>query len=281
MSKSVFDGHMMPGHVGDRPRRLARAAKLYKAAGAAIFVLVVAVMPKLAVENVIDKGGSVAGAVSYGAVGVGCGGLLFGGLPWMVGVVYKWQSRQRAYLDGVQLTVIKVYGNPVVFDLSRAHVAVELVGGRFDNIDRDSGRFLIDDRSCQFMRGATRGRRRIDFVPMHPVLVLYDDDGSAVPIELCFVPSSQMRDSAEIVMLAQAIASNPDPRAQHAAGQLRTVARWPRLPYIVDAAADAVPATSADLPAHAEAPPTPVRVGEPAREIRLPADSSHVVRRAK
>src|SRR5690606_26685377 len=103
----------------------------------AVFVLVA--MPYLAVENVLDEGGTTGDMVGYIALGYGCGLPLFAGMPWLVGWTRRRQARQHLVLNGTQLTVVGLVGvtGANVFDLSRTRMRLELVGGvRSDNVTK-------------------------------------------------------------------------------------------------------------------------------------------------
>ncbi|MGH8791759.1 MAG: hypothetical protein ACRDXX_03835 [Stackebrandtia sp.] len=274
MAKVVHSGHAMPAHVGVMTEELAKSARRYKIAGYLVGVFVLVIMPYLGMENVAAEGGSVWDVVGYVALGYVCGVPLFAGVPWMVGFTKQRQAGERLFLNGTQLTVVgMVGGGGNVFDLRNARMEVELIGGvHEENAAKQlaqGNRVLLEQRQTQVGRGEINASKHYA-VPYHPVLVLYREaDGMAIPVELCHVGSRQMRDPREIYMLVQAMQFNPDPRARHVAGQLRTIARWRQLPHILDADPHAVPATPADYPEHAPVIPTPVRAGEPAPEIQV------------
>lgn len=218
--------------------------------------------------------GEVVGVAA--GVAVGCG--LVGGGPWLYGYSWRVQSRQELILDGAELTVGGGMSGPRglfphgVFDLTRAPLAVELVGGtrpkgmlgfrrghRRPLTQQEWARFVIRER-----RGQCIGSARL---PYHPVLLLQRDDGWLVPVELCDVTSRQMRDQREILQLARVMDGSHLERVRRAAGQLRTVARWARLPLITAAEPDAVPSTPADYPLGDPPLRTPVRSGDHEPEI--------------
>ncbi|WP_211253053.1 hypothetical protein, partial [Glycomyces tenuis] len=59
-----------------------------------------------------------------------------------------------------------------------------------------------------------------------------------------------------------------DPAIRHAAGQLRTVLRWTKLPVVHDAAPDAIPVSPEDA-SSAPVPRTPVISGVAGPEIKV------------
>lgn len=85
-------------------------------------------------------------------------------------------------------------------------------------------------------------------------------------IDLTNPRTRHMRSDREIPMREGTMRFAPDPATRLAAGQLRTVARWTRLPVIYETSPDAVPA-SPDGTGSAPTPRTPVVRGVPAPEI--------------
>lgn len=274
-------GIRMPAGIGGADRALIATARRYKIAGYLIGGFVLVIMPYLAVDNVRDEGGTTGEMIGYIGLGYACGLPLFAGLPWMVGFTKQRQAQQHLYLDGTRLTVVGLTGltGANVFDLARTRMRLELIGGqRVDNATRQlaAGKAaLVANRDNQVNRSPLAGVNLGPapakyFVPLHPVLILLrDGDDFQIPVELCHVASRQMRDPRETMLLAEAIRYNPDPAAQHVAGQLRTIARWAALPHITAAEPGAVPATPVDHPATAPVIPTPVHDGHPAAEITI------------
>lgn len=147
-------------------------------------------------------------------------------------------------------------------DLSRARVTVELVGGVRA---RGSDEPLLPKKPVHSDLSIRPGRY---FVPLHPVLRVEDrENANVIVVELCDVASRRMRDREQLAALAEVVGRAVG--ARHAAGQLRTLTRWQRLPHIIDADPDAIPSTPADRPPHAQVLPTAVRAGVPAAEIRI------------
>ncbi|HZE41485.1 MAG TPA: hypothetical protein VE172_22010 [Stackebrandtia sp.] len=271
----------MPARVGTTVGRLNRSGRGFKIAGAIIAVFVLFIMPYMALTNDESGNRTTWDVIWYVVLGYVCGLPLFAGVPWMVGFTQSRQANEQLVLNGTQLTVVGlIRSRPNVFDLSRARVRVELIGGRrTDSMTAELAqgkRIAVERREAQIGRGPLAGAgRRLPqsyFVPFHPVLVFYREaDDFAIPVELCDVASRAMRDPRETMAIAEAMRFNADPVVQHTAGQLRTIARWRQLPHITAARADAVPATPADYPYDAPPIPTPVQGGEPAPEIQFEA----------
>lgn len=197
--------------------------------------------------------------------GVACGLVVFFALPWSIGSHKRRQARQVMRLNGHQITVTggsrKAGGT---FDLGRIRAEVRLSG------PGDSGGTAMADLTDE------QRQARIDLIRKSldrntnagitprlytPTLVLHGDDGTKLPILLADNKSGEMRSPAEIHMLERALHVNPDPATRHAVAQLRTVARWSRLPAVYDARPDAIPPTPVDHPFDAPPPPTPVYAG--------------------
>lgn len=86
-------------------------------------------------------------------------------------------------------------------------------------------------------------------------------------IELADRRSRAMRLSDETRALEAAMRFGVDPAIQHAAGQLRTLLRWTRLPVIHDAAPDAIPASPPDA-ASAPIPRSPEPASPAGSKVR-------------
>lgn len=253
--------------AADGPQRMKQRGRRYQIAGAIVALAIIGLTVRMGME---DPDRSVASLI----IGLLCGIGLFAGLPWMIGAVKQRHARQRVHINGTQVTVVGLVKRaPNVLDMRTTRASVELVGGPYsDNTTKhlaQGSRMAIYDRRHQVERGAINLSKRY-FVPYHPVLVLFrPEDEFALPVELCHVASGRMRDRAEILLLERVLRYSHDPGTQHAAGQLRTIATWQRLPHITDAASDAVPATPPDHPHAAGAIPTPVRAGAPSPEITV------------
>ena len=138
---------------------------------------------------------------------------------------------------------------PKVFDLSRAWSEVRL------------------DKVPGSRPGSAEAREKV--CSYRPVLVLLSEFGRRESvIELADLRSRQMRFSHETRMLEAAMRFTADPAIQHAAGQLRTLLRWKKLPVVHDAAPDAIPASPEDA-SSAPIPRTPVVSGVAGPEIEI------------
>ncbi|MFD0555937.1 hypothetical protein FB566_1155 [Stackebrandtia endophytica] len=155
-------------------------------------------------------------------------------------------------------------------ELSRARASVRLVGGVHGG-QRDRSR--DDERSfpTRPVHSSMSIRPGRYFVPLHPVLRLeHLDEDTVITVELCHVASRRMRNRDQLITLAEIVEHHTADNGPRAAGQLRTLARWQRLPHILDAEPDAVVVTPPDRPTHAPVLATPVRAGVPAAEIDIP-----------
>jgi hypothetical protein len=93
--------------------------------------------------------------------------------------------------------------------------------------------------------GSAEAREKVG--SYRPVLVLLSEtDRRESVIELADQRTRAMRLTHETRALEAAMRLSADPAIQHAAGQLRTLLRWKRLPVIHDAAPDAIPASPDD-----------------------------------
>lgn len=288
----------LPYFAGDYGERAAVLARRCRVAWVVVLGAVVVLTPALTAygKNSPDR---LSTQVSTDALVLAfVGGYVALGL-FAVDLQRRKEAGRVLRLDRHLMTVSTPAGDVVEFDLRQARAAVLLAGG-LPGADAGtrwtqsyaSGHSLMhhrqvpDEPSRLFTRrrdvfaafrfhflgiGAARAdvpvaSRLRGFVPLHPLLVWHPDDGdAAVPVELCDVSKRTLRDRDQILSLADAAQRNPDSRSQHAAGQLRTVARWSRLPYIEAAGTHAIPATPFNHPAQ----PTPVYKGEPAPELEL------------
>ncbi|MGH8880397.1 MAG: hypothetical protein ACRD0P_24095 [Stackebrandtia sp.] len=181
-------------------------------------------------------------------------GLLIGAVflvsPFTFALVFRSVAGEALYLNGTELTVVKPgRGQDRVFDLTRTRAQVRL------------------DKVPGSRPGSAEARQKVG--THRPVLALFaDSDGGESIIELANLRDRYMRYSQETRMLEGAMRFATDPAIQHAAGQLRTVARWMKLPVIHEAAPDAIPASPDDA-LSSPIPRTPVAVGVAAPEIEV------------
>ncbi|WP_344488628.1 hypothetical protein [Glycomyces endophyticus] len=187
--------------------------------------------------------------LSYEGTGV-IVGLILLIVPYGIGYAFQVGAGDLLYLDGTELTVVRSGRRaPTALDLSqvRSEVRLEKVPGS--------------------QPGSAEAREQVG--SYRPILVLLSETGSReAVIELADHRSRAMRLSDEIRALETAMRFSADPAIQHAAGQLRTLLRWTRLPVIHDTAPDAIPASPPDA-ASAPMPRTPVTSGVEAPEIEI------------
>ncbi|MEV3936810.1 hypothetical protein AB0K52_12640 [Glycomyces sp. NPDC049804] len=165
--------------------------------------------------------------LSYEGTGV-VFGLVFLLGPLSVGYALRAGAGDLLYLDGTQLTVVRLGRRvPKTFDLSRARSEVRL------------------EKVPGSRPGSAEARENTG--SHRPVLVLLSETGRReTVIELADQRSRAMRLRDETRALEAAMRFGLDPAIQHTAGQLRTLLRWTRLPVIHDAAPDAIPASPPD-----------------------------------
>lgn len=237
------------------PERVAvivRHMRIIGACAGAVLIVVSVVLPSMnggfewTSYNQTRSGNGT--GLSYEGLGV-VFGLVFMVGPLGTGYAFKAAAGNLLYLNGTQLTVVKPGGREAKeFDLTRTRAQVRL------------------DKVPGSRPGSAKVREEVG--THRPVLVLFaDSDGRETIIELANQRTRNMRYSQETRMLEAAMRFATDPAIQHAAGQLRTVARWVKLPVIHDAAPDAIPASPAEEPI--QVPRTPVRIGVAAPEIEL------------
>jgi hypothetical protein len=216
----------MTSRVGVDPERLAALVRLMKISGPAIGVLFIAGSVVLAVANGgfewtgYNETRQGRTALTYPAMGL-VFGLVFLISPFAVGFALRRAAGEQLYLNGTELTIVSPGSRePDVFDLTRTRALVRL--------DAPTGSNTGDGEA---------GTHR-------PVLVLLRDPGNReFVIELADLRTRRMRAEREILMLEGVLRFAADPATQWAAGQLRTVARWPRLPVIHESAPSAIPAS--------------------------------------
>ncbi|SDD92238.1 hypothetical protein [Glycomyces harbinensis] len=187
--------------------------------------------------------------LSYEATGV-MFGLAFLIGPLGIGYALRSNAGDLLYLNGTELTVVKPGRRaPKVFDLTRARSEVRL------------------DKVPGSRPGSAEAREKVG--SFRPVLVLLSESGQReAAVELADLRARHMRLSHETLALEAAMRFASDPAIQHAAGQLRTVLRWTRLPVIHDASPDAIPATP-DGAASSTVLRTPVFSGVEGPEIEV------------
>lgn len=273
VTATPYHGQELSPRVEDashRGRQLA-AARRYKIAAVVLLVAYLGLLGWLGYAEYPLNGNDWSSIIT-GAV---CGTFVFFGVPWSIGATKQRRTVERLYLNGTRLTVVGIPGRKDTTDLDLTRTRAEV---RLD--------WLVDSDLIN-AKGLTQEQRdtRITLVMKNldrqiangavpcvyaPVLLLYrEPDGHKFAIQLADNKTRRMRAAAEIHALERAMQFASDPAIQHAAGQLRTVARWRRLPAIFDARPDVIPATPADHPATAGPIPTPVQRGEAAPEITV------------
>ncbi|HWH01959.1 MAG TPA: hypothetical protein VNV66_22185 [Pilimelia sp.] len=166
----------------------------------------------------------VAGALSLRGAGAGAGGwwglagLVACALPlalvcYAAARVDAREAGERLFLDGPVLVVANADGRHG-YDLSRVPVQLGL-------------------------------RVFMSRTPTRPVWAYLRVGGGQGPytVELCHPATGALRPAADLVALAHAVAGNPDPEAQRAAGRLRTLAAWGSLAPLDGARVEDIPVT--------------------------------------
>jgi hypothetical protein len=245
MSGKSFSGQRMESRIGSflGPERTSIFVRRMRIIGTCLGIALIAVSVVLGTMNggfewtdyhsstARSNGGT---GLSYEGSGV-VFGLAFLIGPLGFGYALKAGAGDLLYLDGTELTVVRPGRRvPDTFDLSRvcSEVRLEKVPGS--------------------RPGGAEAREKVG--SYRPVLVVLSETGRReAVIELADRRSRAMRLSDETRALEAAMRFGVDPAIQHAAGQLRTLLRWTRLPVIHDAAPDAIPvspddATSAPIP---------------------------------
>lgn len=229
MPGKTYNGHRMTSRVGVDPERLAALVRLMQISGPVIGVLLITGSVALATANGgfewtgYNETRQGQTGLTYPAMGI-VFGLVFLVSPFAIGFALRRAGGEQLYLDGAELTIVGP-GNrePDVFDLTRTRALVRL----------------------EAPTGSTAGRGKAAEAGTHrPVLVLLrDTDNREFTIELADPRTRQMRAEREILMLEGVMRFAADPATQWAAGQLRTVARWPKLPVIGGSSPNAIPAS--------------------------------------
>ncbi|GAA4901708.1 hypothetical protein LX16_0368 [Stackebrandtia albiflava] len=251
----------------------------HRAAAVVIAVLTLASAATWTVLRLVRAGAGAGETVAVAAVVLGC--LVAAVLAWSAGRRRGWLTGQRLWVSGDEL-VVEMPGTPAVrHRLDGLRCTVRLEGG-VAHRDGNGLATPFRTRGTQAVpnrRGPVHSAMSIRpgeyFVPFHPVLRLRGDGTDPITVELCHLASRRMRDRDQLLTLAELVARTAGPDATRAAGRLRTLADWQRLPHITDADPDAVPETPADRPAHEPVIPTPVRAGVPAAEIHIPGARDH------
>jgi hypothetical protein len=259
LSNKMYNGHRMTSRVGVDPERLAVVVRLVRISGAVVGVVLLAGSVVLAYLNGgfewtgYNETRQGRTALTYPAMLAVFGlGFLVG--PFTLGFVVRRAAGEVLYLNGAQLTIVSPGSRePAVFDLTRTRARVRLDGPTGSSTRRPGA------------SGKAGGGAGV----VRPVLVLFrGSDNDEFIIDLANLQTRQMRSDQEILMLEGVMRFAADPATQLAAGQLRTVARWTRLPVIYEAAPDAIPASRAGTMS-APTPRTPVASGVPAPEIEV------------
>ncbi|GAA2125254.1 hypothetical protein [Glycomyces algeriensis] len=260
MSGTSFSGQRMESRIGSflGPERTSILVRRMRISGACLGIALIAVSVVLGTMNGgfewTDYHSST--ARSNGGTGLSWegSGVVFG-LVFLIGPLgFGYALRAGAgdllYLNGTELTVVKPGRRaPTVFDLARVRSEVRL------------------EKVPGTRPGSAEAREKVG--SHRPVLVLLSETGRReAVIELADQRSRAMRLSNETRALEAALRCGADPATQHAAGQLRTLLRWTRLPVIHDAAPDAIPASPEDATS-APIPRTRVASGVEGPEIEV------------
>lgn len=259
MSGKSYSGHRIVSRVGATldPEHMAVLVRRMRIIGACLgagLIIVSVVLSNLngGFEWTSWEGGSFrrnsGTGLSYEGTGV-VFGALFMIFPLGLGYAFRAATGEVLYLNGTQLTVVRPgRGEPVVLDLTRTLAQVRL------------------DKVPGTRPGSAEARQKVG--THRPVLVLHPESGGReLKIELANLRDRNMRNRQETRMLEAAMRFATDPAIQHVAGQLRTVARWNKLPVVHHASPDAIPASPVDEPV--QVPRTPVREGVAAPEIEI------------
>jgi len=264
LSDKTYNGHRMTSRVGVDPERLAAVARLVQVSGDVVGVVLIAGSVVLAYMNggfewtgynETRQGGT---ALTYPAMGLVFGLVLLVG-PFGVGFAIRRAAGEQLYLNGTELTIVSPGSHePTVLDLTRTRARVRLDGPTGSNTGRPKA----------------SGKAAGGVGAFRPVLVLCRDPGNnEFIIDLANLQTRHMRSDREILMLEGAMRFAADPATRWAAGQLRTVARWTRLPVNHETSPDAIPA-SPDGTRSAPPPRTAVARGVPAPEIEVVGPNS-------
>lgn len=260
MSGKSFSGQRMVSKIGVflDPERTAAFVRRMRISGACLGIALIAVSAVLGSMNggfewtayhsstIRSSGGT---GLSYEGSGV-VFGLVFLIGPLSLGYALQAGAGDLLYLNGTELTVVKPGRRaPRVFDLARVRSEVRL------------------EKVLGSRPGSAEAREKVG--SHRPVLVLLSETGRRESvIELANQRTRAMRLAHETRALEAAMRFGADTAIQRAAGQLRTVLLWTRLPVIHDAAPDAIPASPADA-ASSPIPRTRVASGVESPEIEV------------
>lgn len=273
MTATPYHGHELSPRVEDpaQRERLLASGRRFKIAAVVLSVGYLLFLGVVGYQQGIEDGNDWSSVIT-GAV---CGTALFFGVPWAVGANKQRKAVERLYLNGSHLTIVGIPNKKAAttLDLTRTRAEVrldwlvdsDLINSTALTEQQRNSRIELVQKSLD--RQIAKGTAPCVYVPM--LLLHREEDGHKFPILLADNKSRRIRSAGEIHMLERAMQFATDPAIQYAAGQLRTVARWQRLPAIYEALPDAIPATGTDHPATAAVIPTPVLRGEPAPEIAI------------
>ncbi|WP_143517213.1 hypothetical protein [Pseudonocardia sp. MH-G8] len=249
--------------MGVDPERLTAVVRLVQISGAVLGALLIAGSLVLASVNggfewtSFNETRQGQTALTYPALGL-VFGLIFLIGPFTLRLVIRTTAGEQLYLNGTELTIVSPGNRETsVFNLTRARAQVRLDAPTGSNTGRAEA------------SGKAGGKAGADVGTLRPVLALFrDSDNREFIIELANLHTRQMRSDREILILEGAMRFAADPATQRAAAQLRTVARWTRLPVIHETWPDAIPTSPYDTMS-APTPRTRVASGVPAPEIEI------------
>jgi hypothetical protein len=238
MSGRSFSGRRMVSRIGASldPEDTATLVRRMRISGACLGIALIAVSVVLGTVNggfewTAWRGSSFRRSSGTGLSWEGSGvvfGLVFLIGPLGFGYALRAGAGDLLYLDGTELTVVRPGRRaPKALDLARVRSEVRL------------------EKVPGSRPGSAEAREKSG--SYRPVLVLLSETGRReAVIELADQRTRGMRLSDETRALEAAMRFGADPAIQHAAGQLRTLLRWTRLPVIHDAAPDAIPVSPVD-----------------------------------
>ncbi|THV30205.1 hypothetical protein [Glycomyces paridis] len=260
MSDSLFSAQRMVSRVGASldPEDTATFVRRMRIIGACLGIALIVVSVALANANGGFDWTSYHSSTARRSGGTGLSyegtGVVFG-LVFLIGPLgFGYAIRSRAgdllYLNGSELKVVKPGRRaPKALDLTRVRSEVRL------------------EKVPGSRPGSAEAREKVG--SFRPVLVLLSESGQReTAIELADTRARAMRLTHETRAFEAAMRSAADPAIRHAAGQLRTVLHWKRLPVVHDASSDAIPATP-DGAASSPILRTPVISGVAGPEIEI------------